>query len=180
MRHPPPPPAFHTPVSETSFDAGSESVAPEKGGYAGASVVITMGEATKKSGIRLILEEPLLQGLPALPEGYSDASRVFRVAVWQPEGYVAREPGQLNATLEVLLSEDDLLKPDEDPYALTILRLDDGSSEWRPTNISLDLPWIRAEINVDGSAHFALAAISAKGPDRPEKAAVGNSKTPSQ
>ena len=157
--------------------------ASREGGYAGDSVVIILSEAAEQSGIRLILEEPLWQGLPALPEGYSSPSRILRVAVRRPEGYVAGQPDQLTATLEVLLSEDDLLKSDGDPYALTILRLEDDSSEWWPANTSLDLPWIRAEVNFDGSAQFALVAISPEETDRREienPFAVNNLSVPTQ
>ena len=155
-----PPPISVTPTKPDAPGGLSRTT-----GSADGSVVINLIETADNEGIRLDFEELLGSRPDLLSIGYSPPTRVFRVFVYGSEGSLVRVTGQHPATLKVHLSEWDLLIANGDPYRLAILRYDEDSSEWKPAPTSLDLPWIRAEMNLSPHGHFALAALAPQAPE---------------
>ena len=148
------------PISVTPTKSDAPGGLSRTTGSADGSVVIILSETADNEGIRLAFEELPGNHPDPLSIGYSPPTRVFRVSVYGSEGSLGTTTGQHPATLEMHLSERDLLIGNGDPYRLAILRYDEDSSEWKPVPTSLDLPWIRAEINLSPLGHFAFAALA--------------------
>ena len=133
--------------------------APDPAVFADGSVVITLGEGAAGEDIRLNFQEIFTETAPDLPAGYSHPLRMFRItALGLGAGHdLAPYP----ATINVLLTEQDLVVAGGDPYRLVVRRYDETASAWKSTPSSVDLPWLRVETTTDALGLFATMAVFA-------------------
>ena len=116
-------------------------------------MVITLSEEAAGEDIRLSFQEILTGTAPDLPAGYAHPVRMFRVTAL---GLGARHnPAPYPATINVLLTEQDLEVAGGDPYRLVVKRYDETASAWKSTATSVDLPWLRIETTTDALGLFA-------------------------
>ena len=127
--------------------------------FADGSVVITLGEGADGEDIRLNFQEIFTETAPDLPAGYSHPLRMFRITAL---GLGARHDlAPYPATINVLLTEQDLVVAGGDPYRLVVRRYDETASAWKSTPSSVDLPWLRVETTTDALGLFATMAVFA-------------------
>ena len=128
--------------------------------FADGSVVVTLTERAVKENLRLVFQEIPADAVPRMPAKYTHPSRVFRIDLLDPAGMFLRHPPAYPATIAVLLTTQDFLLADGDPFRLTVQRYDEPESGWKETPYSVDLPWLRVETTTDALGIFATTAIA--------------------
>ena len=127
--------------------------------FADGSVVITLGEGAAGEDIQLNFQEIFTETAPDLPAGYAHPLRVFRITAL---GLGARHDlAPYPVTINVLLTEQDLVVAGGDPYRLVVRCYDETASAWKSTSSSVDLPWLRVETTTDALGLFATMAAFA-------------------
>ena len=131
--------------------------------FSDGSVIVALGQEARAKNLHLQFEETPPDRIPPLPGGYSQPIRFFRISVYGPEGrlWLGRSP--LPATISMLLNQRDHLIADGDPFRFVVQRYDETSSSWTLVPSSLDLPWIRAKVNIYALGLFTTVAILDEG-----------------